>query len=333
MILIISEKYDTQTDSILDWLRYSGKDVIRINDHDRIEFHRLEIIDGATEYQFEVTTELGETYMIKSNGIEWIWYRRGDYVFFPPSCKTFGLDVNVADSLRNHLKRNIDTVREVLHKMQTEKQTGNYYDNSTNKILNLNTALKLGIVVPDTIVVSKKEALIEFMSSHAKVITKGLVVNGFEIDNQLTCSCLTNEITPEVLNNLSDIFALSMFQEMIQKELELRVFFFNGKIFSVAMFTQKNVKTKVDFRNYDSSTPTRVVPFILPNDLESKIGRFMSEIKMTTGSLDFIVGTDGRYYFLEVNPVGQFGFISNWCNAILEREIANHIIEMAHGKA
>lgn len=333
MILIISEKYDTQTDSILDWLRSYGKDVTRINDHDRIEFHRLEIVDGSTDYQFEVLTELGETYLINSKSIECVWYRRGDYVFLPPSFRIFGLDGNIADGLRNHLKRNIDTVREVLHKIHGERQIGNYYDNATNKILNLNTAQKLGITVPDTIVISKKDALIEFMSTHPKVITKGIVVNGFEINNELTCSCLTNEITPEVLNHISDVFALSMFQEMVPKEVELRVFYFNGKIFSVAMFTQLNKKTAIDFRNYDSTSPTRVVPFILPHDLQSKIEQFMNAIEMSTGSLDFIVSTDGKYYFLEVNPVGQFGFISNWCNAILEREIANHITDMCHGTA
>jgi glutathione synthase/RimK-type ligase-like ATP-grasp enzyme len=59
----------------------------------------------------------------------------------------------------------------------------------------------------------------------------------------------------------------------------------------------------------------------------------MSQLEMTTGSIDLIVDNDETYYFLEVNPVGQFGFISNWCNAIIEREIALELTRISYGRA
>ena len=43
---------------------------------------------------------------------------------------------------------------------------------------------------------------------------------------------------------------------------------------------------------------------------------------LDTGSIDMMYSTDGEYYFLEVNPVGQFGMVSYPCNYYIEKEIA-----------
>lgn len=48
----------------------------------------------------------------------------------------------------------------------------------------------------------------------------------------------------------------------------------------------------------------------------------MKMLKLESGSLDFIVTPDNEYYFLEVNPVGQFNFVSEICNYHIEKHIA-----------
>jgi hypothetical protein len=52
----------------------------------------------------------------------------------------------------------------------------------------------------------------------------------------------------------------------------------------------------------------------------------MESINLNTGSLDFIKSSkDSNYYFLEVNPSGQFGMTSNPCNYNLHEKIANYL--------
>lgn len=51
----------------------------------------------------------------------------------------------------------------------------------------------------------------------------------------------------------------------------------------------------------------------------------MADLDLNCGSIDMILGNDGLYYFLEVNPVGQFGMVSGPCNYYLERKIANFL--------
>jgi glutathione synthase/RimK-type ligase-like ATP-grasp enzyme len=51
----------------------------------------------------------------------------------------------------------------------------------------------------------------------------------------------------------------------------------------------------------------------------------MIKLGLDSGSIDMIVSTEGKYIFLEVNPVGQFGMVSYPCNYYIERDIADYL--------
>ena len=90
----------------------------------------------------------------------------------------------------------------------------------------------------------------------------------------------------------------------------------------MAIFSQQKESTSIDFRNYDVKNPNRYVPFSIPKSIESKLKLFMKKLDLKTGSIDLIVTPNDEYVFLEVNPVGQFDFVSVNCNYYIEKEIA-----------
>lgn len=51
----------------------------------------------------------------------------------------------------------------------------------------------------------------------------------------------------------------------------------------------------------------------------------MKDVGLNTGPIDLIRGLDDKYYFLEINPVGQYGFISKPCNYDIDYEIFNFL--------
>jgi hypothetical protein len=104
--------------------------------------------------------------------------------------------------------------------------------------------------------------------------------------------------------------------------VELRIFLLNNTFYTMAIFSQNNPKTKVDFRNYDFKHPNRSVPFILPKKIEKKLLALFEKLNLNSGSADIIIDQAGRYIFLEINPIGQFGMVSSPCNYYLEKEIA-----------
>mgnify|MGYP000874440113 CR=1 FL=1 len=94
----------------------------------------------------------------------------------------------------------------------------------------------------------------------------------------------------------------------------------------MAIFSQNNPKTQIDFRNYDYDKPNRLNPFKIPIEISNKIIKLMKKLKIICGSIDMIYTPKGEYVFLEVNPIGQFQWLSQNCNYYIEREIANHLI-------
>jgi len=90
----------------------------------------------------------------------------------------------------------------------------------------------------------------------------------------------------------------------------------------MAIFSQSDAKTKVDFRNYNDEKPNRMVPYKLPCDIEKKIDVFMKKINLNNGSIDFILTEKNEYFFLEVNPAGQYGMIEQACFYGLDEKIA-----------
>ena len=101
-----------------------------------------------------------------------------------------------------------------------------------------------------------------------------------------------------------------------------------GKVYSSAIFSQRNEKTRIDFRNYDNIEPNRVCPFQIPMEIEKKIVEFMDYFKLKSCSLDIIVTNKNEYIFLEVNHVGQFDQVSRPCNYYIERDIVKYLQNM-----
>lgn len=72
------------------------------------------------------------------------------------------------------------------------------------------------------------------------------------------------------------------------------------------------------------------MPYQLGAELEARLVALMQAVDLNTGSIDIMVGTDGLHYFLEINPVGQYGWINTYCNFGISDAIAQKMIAL-HG--
>jgi glutathione synthase/RimK-type ligase-like ATP-grasp enzyme len=62
----------------------------------------------------------------------------------------------------------------------------------------------------------------------------------------------------------------------------------------------------------------------LPKEVEQKISILMNKLDLNCGSLDFIK-SGNNFYFLEINPIGQFLGLSYKTNSNLEKKIAEYL--------
>lgn len=327
MIVIFTTSQDYTTKIVLEWLRYLGKNFLRINDGEPIS------ISSISYDQDGIKAELihGDL-LFNSREIKSVWFRKeaariNDYFIFNNemiSEKTIRSSFLKSISAMSVSRQEI--LNHLFHDLPKIK-LGNNFQGRQNKILALNTAVKVGLDIPKTLITtSKKELWGFYLENNCQIITKSLDINFFgnEKINDVVYNFMqyTAIINEDEIVAFPDYFALTTFQEKLEKYYELRVFYLCGEIWSQAYFTQTNQKTAIDSRNYDQEKRTPTVPYELDKSIKDRIRELMTSLDLNTGSLDFVKTQDGRLVFLEVNPQGQFGYVSHSNNFYLEKEIA-----------
>ena len=186
-------------------------------------------------------------------------------------------------------------------------------------------AKSVGLDIPNSFIGNEKQEVQLFANSLGALITKPLKTGENVLLDNKKYTLATEKCSDNDISNLLDKFFPSYLQECLDKAYELRVFYLDGKCYTMAIFSQLDEQTKIDFRRYNFKKPNRCVPFILPENIAFLIDKFMKTIDLNTGSIDIVVTKDGRYVFLEVNPVGQFGMVSFPCNYYLEEKVAEYL--------
>lgn len=322
MILILSDEFDNSTNKVIDWIDYNNNEFVRINPSTIVDLS-LVSLNGFDSNSFNLIVN---DVNISSNEIKSYWYRRG----FLNNQLNFIVDCNIENYkkvINNYLNRENEHLKETFYSMlEAKNYIGKISDNKINKLKVLCYAKEVGLMIPDTIITNQKKDLLNFLNRHGSIITKSLKENvHLQVSDSGYFMQYTDFINENDLPKIPESFFSSIFQQLINKKFELRIFYLKNKFYPMAIFSQNNDKTKIDFRRYDQSKPNRAVPFTLPIDYEIKLQRLMNKLDLISGSIDILVSEVGEFYFLEVNPVGQFGQVSSPCNYYIERDIAEYL--------
>lgn len=320
MVFINSIKTDPSTNDVIDWLKSNSKismEFIRLNPEDTIGNLEIQFQKDGGENVVVTVNVRNESRTIDFENVKSYWYRRGG---LENKSGVITSSTRIEFDIQNYLDKEWNILEEfILNRLKEKRGLGNIKDNQLNKIEVLMKAARIGIDIPKTTIATSKAAYIK-----NRLITKSLYHGGFSIEDKYSVGSLTQPVSN--MEEDMDVYFPSLFQEEIAKKYELRIFYFCGEFYSAAIFSQANEKTVIDFRNYDKERPNRVVPYKLPDNIKSKLGCLMNELQLETGSIDMVFTPEGRYVFLEVNPVGQFNQVSIPCNYHLEEKIANYLL-------
>ncbi|MEA2604802.1 MAG: hypothetical protein QOF89_5794 [Acidobacteriota bacterium] len=334
MILILSQSsMEPTTEEVMDWLEALGEPCLRLNGED---------VDGPTALRIRLDGE-DVVLELEADGVELplaeigaVWYRR----WLPerrsemlPSLLD-PLEQEADSKLDYDLRRHLTLESRKLSDFLFLRFAGLPWLSqprraSLNKLDVLTRAARAGFDTPATLVTTEREALRRFCAAHGTVITKPIGEVDMFLEGERSHFLFTTALDLAAVDALPERFAPSLFQEMVDKEYELRIFYLDGECHAMAIFSQNDPQTQTDFRRYNREKPNRTVPFRLTPDTEERIRRLMADLALETGSIDLLVTRDGREVFLEVNPVGQFGMVSKPCNYRLERKVAELLIRKA----
>lgn len=307
-VLIISTAVDAATDDVVRILHERGVEVIRLNSED-LPFESTLTVD------YQCLPGAALNYDGKQVAAKCVWYRR---VRTP--AKPVEMDSGVYDfclrETRAALLGGVMTqgVRWMNHPAAVWQAEFKPYQ--------LRVAREAGMKIPKTLVSNDPGAIAQAKQQFDRMIVKPARSGHFWQGGE-EYAIYTSEVTADHFDSLSDArWAPSIYQELVPKEVDVRVTFVGGKIFSAAIHSQSDPAAAVDWRKTQNpDLPHSRID--LPQTLLDKIDCLMERLNLQFGCIDFVKTPEGEYVFLEVNPSGQWLWLDDQLGLGISSAIAD----------
>lgn len=318
--LIITSKEDPHTDYIIDIINSNGfgDRVIRLNTEDFVDNCKVHFNGKiASIYLKDSNKE------IHSNELYSVWYRRPKKIKYKNSDE--GIQRFIIDQSETFLQnfyyltqKNTKWINPLLNLQQAR-----------NKFYQLALANEIGFNVPETVITNDFEKAINFVTK-TESINKSLSKPYYHIDNEFY-SYLTQKVSLETVENNTKSIEIcpTLFQEFIDKDLDIRVAYFDKQVFAFAIHSQENEFSKTDFRGA-SPHLLKHERIEIPSDLKEKIIKFVDTQGLLFSALDFVKDKQGKYYFIENNPNGQWVWLEY---TALDNELSKAMIKLLINEA
>lgn len=312
MILCITHSRDFYNiDLFFEYLTTKNIPYFRLNSDKLNHDQKISISPNS----FELTDGFGNT--IKSEDIKAVWHRKSWQIDTPE---------DLDEAYKKIFLKEYSTLRYNLLTALEHVPWINPFENENkidgNKMLQLKIAEKNGLSVPKTLFSNDGEAVTSFFHNHCsgKMVAKlhGVISKSMSGENFLS----TNIIDQDSLEDIADIeYCPMIFQPYIEKEYELRIVYLDGEFFTGKINNSENADWRIARGNYFWSE------YQLPENIKTGLTMMMKEMGLYLGAIDMICGKDGKYYFLEVNPQGEWGMLQKDLNFPIAQRIADNLIK------
>lgn len=306
MILLISVENDTMTDEICSWLLYQNKEFVRLNGNQ----HITKILFDFKKNVFRISIHDVEYNL---NDFKSVFYRNG--VIY------YGItNGEIDDKLLEFYNSELTSITGfIYHYLKTTGANifGNLFTKEVNKLEVLFVAKSLGLKIPDTYILSQLKDLGKIEWSQQYITKAVSEMKPIFIENALYLN-YTHEIDPDHLQNKNQNIIPSIIQKKIESVYEIRAFFFEKKIWAIATF---DFSGNVDIRTI-KDRDKKYLSYQLPVEIRRKIFKMAKTLNLKCGTID-LIKSDDDFYFLEVNPLGQFHQVSYYGNYQIEKYIAD----------
>ncbi|WP_295232443.1 grasp-with-spasm system ATP-grasp peptide maturase [uncultured Chryseobacterium sp.] len=326
MIVIFSIRFDHSTNAVVEILKNLGEKVVRINgDDDIYKFDSLN--DKGIYFINTITQEIVNLLDAKA-----CWWRRtglryNNFISHPITGNSSKDEIDLfqfTNQKSQYLKDEYLALKDYIFKKvydncEINLGTSTY---NLNRLIVLDIATKYGLKTPNFEVITTEKQIQDSLISLGKVVTKAISNGIYDYIENNRFYTYTELLEEEFYTQSNYILFPSLISSLVNKSLEIRSFYIDGHFYSMAIFSQSNEKTRIDFRKYSNN---RNEPYKLPFNIEEKLKKIFIELNLNCGSADLILDENGEYVFLEINPVGQYGMTSEPCNYGLDIIIANYL--------
>lgn len=312
MILCITHSQDFYNiDLFFEYLQSKNVPFFRLNSDRLNHLQKISVNDRG----FEITDESGNA--ISSEQITAVWHRKSWQISLPEEMdEAYGkIFLKEYASLRSNLFTALEHVPWINPFENENKIDG-------NKMLQLKTARNNNLTVPKTVFSNDAGKITDFFHKYCngKMVAKlhGALSKSMDGENLLS----TQIIDRESLEDIADIaYCPMIFQPYLEKAYELRIVYLDGEFFTGKINNSENADWRITRGSYSWSD------YELPEPVKLNLTSMMKEMGLYIGAIDMIRGRDGIYYFLEVNPQGEWGMLQKELGFPIAQRIADHLIK------
>ena len=182
------------------------------------------------------------------------------------------------------------------------------------KVRQLQLAREIGLSIPETLITNVPGEARNFIEElgPGNVIRKAF-------RNISEAPRATAIVEVEDLERIDTVrLAPVIFQRFIPAELDLRTTVVDGQMFTAAI--RSGPEHQVDYRAGVGEAEMK--PYRLPDEVASRLQDLMERLGLVFGAVDFRVTPEGDHVFLEVNPAGEYLFISDRIGLPIPQAIA-----------
>lgn len=184
-----------------------------------------------------------------------------------------------------------------------------------NKIFQIQYALANGFFVPDTYIGNTSDETIPFI--HKKSIIKPISMGKINSENSVDIfqTCIFNKSVEDIA--LTPVYL----QSYIEKKYEVRITIIDGNIFPVKIESSD----QVDWRKKGARNIYAITE--IPTEIEMSCLKMLRDFDLTFGAFDFIVNTSNEWFFLEINPNGQWLWLEQELHLDISKEIVQYLLK------
>lgn len=316
MILIISDKHDVHADTVQEKLIKQNQPVYRFN----LDVDSLKATHITFNEDIWTINQSGIT--IDSNSVQVVWFRRAFVELLLEEKDSREADFLIWKNEWNKILLGFYLSISSKPCLCPLKQS---YA-AENKFLQYSIAKDVGLIMPDYLTSNDKDLLIGFCHLKNSNTVLKLHHQDFYNVNGTYQGLYVNKISENQLNEFNVIGENPItLQEYIDKKYEVRYTVVGERHFCCKIDSQRSELAKIDWRRYDlPNTPHRKCD--APIEIKTKINALMKKLDINYGALDFIVDQNDNWFFLEINPMGQWLWIEDLTGLDISNAICDWLI-------
>jgi glutathione synthase/RimK-type ligase-like ATP-grasp enzyme len=317
MLLILTDSFDVHADIVIEKLKKENISFFRFNlDVESLKKTYISFEKFVWKIRFD-------NYEVHSNQFKCVWCRRPFVELSLEEQSYKDVDFKIWKSEWNKTLLGLyNTLKDIPWLNPLRKAY-----KGENKYYQFDIAKKVGFNMPQTLISNDKNAIKEFANNHQKVLFKLMSQEIYDLGDGNFKGLYTNVITKEEINNFNESEENPIvLQEYIDKKYEVRYTVVGKEHLVCRIDSQLSSKACEDWRRYDiANTPHYKID--APEEIRNKVDCMMELLGLEYGALDFIVTDANKWFFLEINCLGQWLWIEQLTGLPISQAIIRWIKE------